>query len=132
MGACSGLEAVCRGKKDGMLSAKKVRFVGGRYIFISEGIRIMKEYESASFYGCYMTLCPWLRFDRKLKGYGREEPGQSRSAWCILRQKALWVASGNGDGRAEKPRYDIPQGDGVINRYEADLTNQRRGSGSKT
>ena len=30
----------------------------------------MKEYESASFYGCYMTLCPWLRFDRKLKGYG--------------------------------------------------------------
>ena len=36
--------------------------------------------------------------------------GQSRSAWCILRQKALWVASGNGDGRAEKPRYDVPQG----------------------
>ena len=58
--------------------------------------------------------------------------GQSRSAWCLLRQKALWVASGNGDGRAEKPRYDVPQGVGVKNRYEAELTNQRRGSGSKT
>ena len=30
----------------------------------------MKQYESASFYGCCMTLCPWLRFSRKLKGYG--------------------------------------------------------------
>ena len=34
----------------------------------SEGIRNMKEHESASFYGCYMTLCPWLRFGRKLEG----------------------------------------------------------------
>ena len=58
--------------------------------------------------------------------------GQSRSAWCILRQKALWVASGNCDGRAEKPRYDVPQGVGVKHRYKAELTNQRRGSGSKT
>ena len=57
--------------------------------------------------------------------------GQSRSAWCILRQKALWVASGNGDGRAEKPRYDVPKGFGAKNRYEAELTNQRRRSGSK-
>ena len=58
--------------------------------------------------------------------------GQNRSAWCILLQKALWVASGNGDARAEKPRYDVPQGVGVNNRYEAELTNQRRVSGSKT
>ena len=58
--------------------------------------------------------------------------GQSRSAWCLLRQKALWVASGNGDGRAEKPRYDVPQGVGVKNRYEAEVDNQRRGSRSKT
>ena len=58
--------------------------------------------------------------------------GQDRSAWCILRQKVLWAVSGNGDGRAEKPRYDVPQGVGVKNRYEADLTNQRRGSGSNT
>ena len=58
--------------------------------------------------------------------------GQSRSAWCILRQKALRVASENSDGRAEKPRYDVPQGVGVNNRYEAELTNHRRGSGSKT
>ena len=58
--------------------------------------------------------------------------GQSRSAWCTLRQKASWVASGNGDGRAEKPRHDVPHGVGIKNRYEAELTNQRRGSGSKT
>ena len=35
----------------------------------------LKEYESRSFYGCYMTSCPWLRFGRKLKGLGREKPG---------------------------------------------------------
>ena len=58
--------------------------------------------------------------------------GQTRSAWCILRQKALWVASRNGDGRAEKPRCDVPQGVGVKNRDEAELTNQLRGSGSRT
>ena len=58
--------------------------------------------------------------------------GQSRSALCSLRQKTLWIASGNGDGRAEKPRCDVPQGVGVKNRYEGELTNQRRGSGPKT
>eukprot|EP00904_Undaria_pinnatifida_P002693 jgi/Undpi1/12424/HiC_scaffold_5.g02096.m1 len=42
--------------------------------------------------------------------------GQNRSAWGILQQKALWVASRNGDGRAEKPRYDVPQGVGVKSR----------------
>ena len=52
MDACSGLEAFCRGEEDGLLSAKEVRFVWGRYIHISEGIRKMEEYESASFYGC--------------------------------------------------------------------------------
>ena len=57
--------------------------------------------------------------------------GQSRSAGCILRQKELWVASGKCDSRPEKPRYDVPQVVGVKNRYEAELTNQRRGSGSK-
>ena len=36
----------------------------------SDGIRSTEEYESASFYGRYMTLCPWLIFGRKLKGYG--------------------------------------------------------------
>ena len=40
--------------------------------------------------------------------------------------------SESGDGRAEKPRYDVPQGVGVKNRYEAELTYQRRRSGSKT
>ena len=74
MDACSGVEAFCRGEKDGLLSVKKNRFIWGRYINISEGIRNMKEYESASCYGCYMTSCPWLRFRRKSKGYGREEP----------------------------------------------------------
>ena len=43
--------------------------------------------------------------------------------WYIFRQKVVWVTSENGDGRAEKPRYDVPQGAGVENRYEAELTN---------
>ena len=76
MDACSGFEALCRGEEDGLLRVKKVRFVGD---IISQLISAcdMKEYESASFYGCYMTLCPWLRFGRKLNGYmvGREESG---------------------------------------------------------
>ena len=50
----------------------------------------------------------WLRAVKSLR--------QSRSAWCNLRQKALWVASGNGDGRADNPRYDVPQGLGVKKR----------------
>ena len=29
MDACSGLEAFCRGEEDGLLSVKKMRFVGG-------------------------------------------------------------------------------------------------------
>ena len=57
--------------------------------------------------------------------------GQSHDLLCIVQLKALWVAPGNGDGQAEKPRYDVPQGIGVINRYKAELTNQRRGSGEK-
>ena len=74
----------------------------------------MKECESASLYGCFMTLCSWLKFGRKLKRlWAVKSLGQSRSAWCVVRQKTLLrVASGNGDGRAEKPRYDIPQGVG--------------------
>ena len=132
MDACSGLEAFCRGEEYGLLSVQKVRFVGGRCINISQGIRNMKEYESASFHGCYITLCPWLRFGRKIERlWAVKSQGRSRSAWCILRQKAVWVAPGNGDGRAEKPRYDVPQGVGVKNRYEAELTNQHRGLGSK-
>ena len=49
--------------------SKKVRFVGGRYIHVSERIPNMKEYESASFYGCYTTLCSWSRFGRNFKVY---------------------------------------------------------------
>ena len=45
--------------------------------------------------------------------------------------ESVWPASGNGDGRAEKPRCDVPQGIDVKNWYEAELTNQHRGSGSK-
>ena len=59
--------------------------------------------------------------------------GQSRSAWCICdRKRYRSRQETNGDVRAEKPRYDVPQGLGVKNRCEAELTNQRRGSGSKT
>ena len=78
MHACSALEAFCRGEEDELLSVKKVRFVGGMIgistvyssILISEGIRNKECNKSASFYGCYITLCPWLRLGRKLKGYG--------------------------------------------------------------
>ena len=63
--------------------------------------------------------------------WGVKNLGRSRSAWYIFRQKAVWITSENGDGRAEKPQYDAPQGVGVKNREEAELTNQRRGSGSK-
>ena len=31
----------------------------------------------------------------------------------IIRQKAVWVTSESGDGRAEKPWYDVPRGVGV-------------------
>ena len=55
---------------------------------------------------------------------GVKSLGQSRSAWYIFRQKAVWVTSESGGGRAEKPRYDVPQGGGVKTRYEAKLTNQ--------
>ena len=45
--------------------------------------------------------------------------------------KAVWVTSENGDGRAEKPRYDVRQEVGVKNRHETELTTQRRGPGQK-
>ena len=63
--------------------------------------------------------------------HGVKSHGQSGSAWYIFRQKAVWVTSDSGDGRAEKTRYDVPQGVGVQNRYEAELTNQRCGLGPK-
>ena len=63
--------------------------------------------------------------------WGVKSLGRSLSAWSIFCEKAVWFTSVNGDGRAEKPRYDVPQGVGVNNRFEAELTNQHRGSGSK-
>ena len=63
---------------------------------------------------------------------GVKSLGQLRSAWCIFQQKAVWVTSESGDDRAEKSKYDVPQRVGVNNRYEAELTNQQRGSGKKT
>ena len=62
---------------------------------------------------------------------GVKSLGQSRSAWYVFRQKAARVTSESGDGRAEKPGYDVPQGVDVKNRCEAELTDQRRGSGPK-
>ena len=56
---------------------------------------------------------------------GVKSHGQSRSAGYIFRQKVEWVTSESGDGRAEKPRYDVPQGVGVKNRCKAELTNHR-------
>ena len=56
------LEAFRRGEEDESLSVKKseIRWGVGIFIPLSEGIRNMKEYESASFYGCYTTLRPWF------------------------------------------------------------------------
>ena len=65
----------------------------------------------------YMTWRPWLvevRSEHE-RVRGVKSLGQSRSAWCIFRQKAVWVTSESGDGRAEQRRYDVPQGDGVKN-----------------
>ena len=45
-------------------------------------------------------------FERVL---GVKNLGQTRSAWYIFRQNAVWVTSERGDGRAETPRYDVPQ-----------------------
>ena len=57
---------------------------------------------------------PWLRFGRKFKErlWGVKSLGRSRFAWYVFRQKVVWVTSENGDGRAEKPRYEVPQGVG--------------------
>ena len=63
---------------------------------------------------------------------GLEEPGAKSARMVYFATESVMVASGNGDGRAEKPRYDVPQGVGIKNRYEAEFVNQRRGSGSKT
>ena len=60
-----------------------------------------------------------------------QEPGANSVRMVYCATESVGVASGNGDGRAEKPRYYVLQGVGVKNRYEAELTNQRRGSGSK-
>ena len=74
----------------------------------------------------------WLRFGRKLKGCGgREEPRAKPVGIVYFPTESGMGHVGNGDGRAEKPRYDVPQGVSVKNLYEAELTNQRRGSGSK-
>ena len=70
------------------------------------------------------------RFLSSLQKENTENKNKNR-AMVYFQQKAVWVTSESGDGRPEEPRYDVPKRVGVKNRYEADLTNQRRGSGSK-
>ena len=48
--------------------------------------------------------------------WGVKSLGQSRSVWYVFRQKAVWIMPESGNGRAEKPRYDVPQGVGVNDR----------------
>ena len=62
---------------------------------------------------------------------GVKSRGQSRLAWKLYGKEAAWVSSENVDGRAEKPRYDVPQGVGAKKPHEAELTNQHGGSGEK-
>ena len=71
-----------------------------------------------------MTWRPRLRFGRNLKGCGAwRASGKVGRHGKIFRQKAVWVTSEIGGGRAEKSRYDVPPGVGAKNRYEAELTN---------
>ena len=63
--------------------------------------------------------------------WGMKSLGRSRSAWYIFRQKAVRVTPENGDDRAEKSRCGVSQEADAKNWYEAELTNQRSGSGSK-
>ena len=63
---------------------------------------------------------------------GREEPGAKSVRMVHFATESIMGRVRNGNGRAEKPRYETPQGVGAKNRYDAELTNQRRGSGSKT
>ena len=61
---------------------------------------------------------------------GVKEPWAKSARMVIFpTQKVIWVTSESGDGRAEKPREDVPQGVDVKNRYLAELANQRRLSG---
>ena len=59
--------------------------------------------------------------------------GQSRSAWCFLRQEALWVASQETVTAELRIRWTMYRKEfSVVTRDKAELTNQRRGSGSKS
>ena len=53
---------------------------------------------------------------------------QSRSAWCILRQRALWVVSGNDDGAELRSRGTTYREEfvGVKNRCDAESASQIR------
>ena len=69
MDACSGLEAFCRGEEDGLLSVKKVRFAGGRYI----SIRSLKEPRAHNFFFRHLrTKTFFLSF--QWGGGGYEDP----------------------------------------------------------
>ena len=89
----------------------------------------------SSTYAFYLVhyLAPMVEirseFERVL---GVKSLGHSPFAWYIFRQNAVWVTSENGEGRAEKPRHDVPHGVGVKHQHEAELTDQRHGSGSQS
>ena len=73
----------------------------------SEGIRNMK---ARILHACAMRALHDVAFMFEIRSeiqrlWAVKSLGQSRSAWYIFRQKAVWVTSENGDGRAEKPRY---------------------------
>ena len=71
-----------------------------------------------------MTWRPWLRFGRSSNALGREEP----------RAKPVRMVDFPAERGMENVRkrwYNVLQGFGGNNRYEAEMTNQRRGLGEK-
>ena len=62
----------------------------------------MKEYEKrVSFHGCYMTLCSWLRFGRKLNGYW------PRRAWGKVGPHGVFCDRKRYASRRETVRADL-------------------------
>ena len=57
--------------------------------------------------------------------------GQSRSDGMCTDRKRYGSRREAITAELSKSRYDVPQGVGVENRYEAELINRRRGSGSE-
>ena len=98
----------------------------GCYNDCSETIRSIKARSAVL---CMLhDVAPWVEIRSEFERVrGVNSLGQ-RGMFSDKKQCASGQQSSN--GRAEKPRCDVPEGVGFKNRYEAELTNWRRGSRS--